>query len=132
MADIIKLHAAQTDASTARYDSILTSTIASETGYTSIDMRCLGAFKEEVAEGDSIEYIDGEVRGSLYMRDKFSIRLIPFSYRASEWDLTDWAAIKAKIRTAQFVFGILGKIPPLILIAVLIRIVHLLRPHALC
>lgn len=101
MADVIKLHVAQTDASTARYDSILVSTIAAETGYATIDMRCLGAYKEEVAEGDSTEYIDGEVRGAMYMRDTFPIKLMPFSYKASDWDLTDWAAIKVKIRTAQ-------------------------------
>ena len=101
MADIIKLHVAQADTSTARYDEILVSTLTGFTGYATVNMRCLGAYKEETQEGDSVEYIDGEVRGGLYMRDTFPVKLIPFSYKASDWDLTDWAAIKTKLRTAQ-------------------------------
>lgn len=101
MADIIKLHVAHEDTSTARYDEIAVSTLTGFSNYATVNMRCLGAYKAEKEEGGSVEYIDGEVRGSLYMRDEFTLKLIPFSYRASEWDLTDWAAIKTKIRTAQ-------------------------------
>lgn len=99
--DTITLHIATADTITAPYAEAPISSISALAGYTSTWFRAEGGGEGEEAEGDEVEYIDKEVRGSLYMRDIFEIHLIPFSVKASAWDLSDWAAIKPYIAKAK-------------------------------
>lgn len=70
--------------------------------HTQCDMKVLGAFKSPVLEGDEILYIDGEKSGLPYMRDTFSVKLQPFTYKESTNDLRKWeTAIKPVLRVAQ-------------------------------
>ena len=89
--DIIKLHAASTDSGVVKpYDFITVSTMTGFASHTQCDMKVLGAFKSPVLEGDEILYIDGEKSGLPYMRDTFSVKLQPFTYKESTNDLRKW------------------------------------------
>lgn len=70
--------------------------------HTQCDMKVFGAFKSPVLEGDEIQYIDGEKSGVPYMRDTFSVKLQPFTYKESANDLRTWeTVIKPVLRKAQ-------------------------------
>lgn len=93
MADTIKLHIATVDTNTPPYVEVAVSTIAGFAGYTSVTFRVEGAFQTIETAGDEIQYIDGEIKGSIYLREYFEVKLIPFSYQASDWDLSDYKAL---------------------------------------
>ncbi len=104
-ADVFYLHVATADTTTAPYVEVPVSTIAGYAGYGLIPIRGVFIDAKPQEEGDEIEYIDKEKRTSLYMRDVISVKLFPFSYTASAWDLSDWERIKpylAKAKRYQF------------------------------
>lgn len=90
MADTVTLHIATVDTNTPPYVQVAVSTIAAFAGYTSVTFRVEGGFKDIESAGDEIEYIDGQIKGSIYLREFFEVKLMPFSYKASDWDLGDW------------------------------------------
>jgi hypothetical protein len=93
MADTVTLHIATVDTNTPPYVQTPVSTIAAFAGYTSTSFRVLGAFQKIESEGEEIQYIDGQVKGSIYLRGSFDVRLVPFSYKVSLWDLSSWKAL---------------------------------------
>lgn len=98
MADTITLHYADVDTSTAPYSEILITTIAAFTGYGSISIRVYDPGKRFELEGEETKYANGEIRGTLDMRATFELTIVPFSYKASSWDVADMEAIIAALR----------------------------------
>ena len=73
MADTITLHIASVDTNTPPYVQVPVSTIAGFAGYTSVTFRSLGAFQKIESEGEEIQYIDGQIKGSIYLRESFYV-----------------------------------------------------------
>ena len=101
MADTITLHIASVDTNTPPYVQVPTSTIAGFAGYTSVTFRSLGAFQKIESEGEEIQYIDGQIKGSIYLRESFDMQLVPFSYKVSTWDLSSWRALLPYLTKAK-------------------------------
>lgn len=90
MGAIITLHTAYVDLGTPSYDEVSVATLAGYTGYSKYDLEVLGAWKKTILEGETITYIDKEIRGMLYMRHTFDPQLAPFTYHPSSWDISNY------------------------------------------
>lgn len=90
MPDIMTIHTANVDTTATKpYNSVLITDIDGFAGYAKQDVRVLGGFKKLSLEGDSKTYVDGEVRGLLYLRHSFDVPVVPFSFHTGHWDLGD-------------------------------------------
>lgn len=98
MADTITLHYANVDTETTPYAEILKTTVVGYTGYGSVNIRVYDPGKQFQMEGEETKYANGEIRGSLDMRAEFELNVIPFSYKASSWDVGDLEAIIVALR----------------------------------
>lgn len=90
MADTITIHTANVDTTTPKpYNEVLVSTIAGYSGYHSHVINVLGGFKSLSLEGEKKQYVDGEIRGLLYLRHNFDVKVAPFAFHSRDWDLND-------------------------------------------
>jgi len=102
MAHTFKLHIANEDTTTGRYDELLLSTIAGFAGYTSIEIQTRGAFEGYAFEGEAVKGLGGKIiRPISKMRNSFAVKLQPFTYKASDWDLSDWELLRLKLLKLQ-------------------------------
>ncbi len=98
MADTITLHYANVDTATAPYNEILKTTVAAYSGYGSVNIRVYDPQESTELEGETTNYANGEIRGSLDMRGTFELVVVPFTYQNSAWDVGDLETIITALR----------------------------------
>lgn len=96
--DEITLHYADEDPNTTPYASLATATIAGYTGAGSVNIRVYDPGQIFALEGDETTYINGEIRGKTTFRKEFELVVVPFSYKASSWDVGDLDAVITALR----------------------------------